>query len=270
MAQFLGLVSYLGADFCGWQKQARDVPIANEAPSVQETIETILSQITQERVTVVASGRTDAGVHALGQVVHFFLEKKSWEPHVLRKALNSLLPNEIRFLEVLHAPEGFHAQRSALKKQYSYYFQQGPTAIPHLISSTRWVRRSLDLEKMKEGLDHILGKHDFKAFQASGSSVKTTVREILEVEIEKVSLAPFEISVGHEEYSLLRMRVIGTGFLKQMVRGIAGTALQVGEGYREPAHFKEILKTRDRSLVGPTAAARALWLDRVWYHGVRF
>ena len=272
MQKFAALIAYQGTDFCGWQKQRGSA--ADGAPSLQETFEQALGTISQEKVSVVGSGRTDSGVHAVGQVAHFILKRREWNPEILRNGLNSQLPPAIRVQAVRAVPIEFHAQRSAVSKRYSYYFQQGPCALPHLEPFSWWIRRPLDLAAMRTALANLHGQHDFRPFQASGAKpMRTTVREILEAEIvrEPIALPQLAATVaGSSDLCLVRMRLVGTGFLKQMVRGIAGTILQVGEGRRSPDCTKEILISGDRALVGPTAPARALWLERVWYPELDF
>jgi tRNA pseudouridine38-40 synthase len=255
MWKYAALLSYIGTNYCGWQRQRGSA--AGKYPSIQATLEDALLQMTgEEKVSLVGSGRTDSGVHAIGQVAHFVLQKKHWSPEILKKGLNALLPSNIQVLAVASVELDFHAQRSADKKQYSYYFQQGPCAIPCFEPYSWWIRKSLDLGAMQKALDHLQGRQDFKPFQASGAKPVPTVREILEAEVSKIGL--------------VRVRIVGTGFLKQMVRGIAGTLLQVGEGRRSADCTLEILESGDRSRVGPTAPARALWLERVWYTGLEW
>jgi tRNA pseudouridine38-40 synthase len=260
MWKYVALISYEGTSYCGWQKQKGD------HPSIQQTIQECLHRMTGEQPSVVGSGRTDSGVHALGQVAHFVLQKKEWDVGILYRGLNGLLPSSIQVQFVKKVPLDFHAQRSAEKKQYSYYFQQGPCALPHMEPLSWWIRKTLDQKAMQESLDILKGEHDFKPFQASGAKPGPTVRKILDAEISWEPLA-FPALRGKENgtLGLVRVRLVGTGFLKQMVRGIAGTLLQVGEGRRSPLCFREILDTGNRLAVGPTAPARALWLERVWY-----
>jgi tRNA pseudouridine38-40 synthase len=218
----------------------------------------------------VASGRTDAGVHASGQVVHFVLKRPKWTSEVLRRALNSRLPPSIRVLKVQPVSLDFHAQRSAIKKQYSYYFQQGAASHAPVEALSWWIHKRLDQEAMKESLKELLGVHDFLPFQARGAKVKSTVREILEAEVDWIPLPVGYpggwVLPGHSgDFGFVRVRLVGTGFLKQMVRGIAGTLLEIGENRRPRTALRDILNSKDRSLVGPTAPARALWLEQVWY-----
>ncbi|OFZ19661.1 MAG: tRNA pseudouridine(38-40) synthase TruA [Bdellovibrionales bacterium GWB1_55_8] len=270
MWKYVAVVSYVGTDFCGWQRQK--TPASGGAPSVQATLEQALSKITGEHPSIVGSGRTDSGVHALAQVAHFVLKEKEWSPRVLMQGLNSLLsrpgPVRIQIRSLKGVPIDFHAQRSATKKQYSYYFQQGPCALPHLEPVSWWIRKSLNIPAMQEAVSILIGEHDFKPFQASGARPGPTVRRILEAEVSFESLSFPGRSLTPDwsgEVGFVRVRVLGTGFLKQMVRGIAGTLLQVGDGRREASCMQTILDSGRRDLVGPTAPARALWLERVWY-----
>ncbi len=267
MWKFAALISYIGTDYCGWQRQKGSA--AAGKPSIQATIEGALLQMVGEPVSVVGSGRTDSGVHAVGQVAHFTLKEKHWEPQILHKGLNSILPQDIQVLAVKEVPLDFHAQRSAERKQYSYYFQQGPCALPHLEPFSWWIRKRLDLEAMSEALQALKGEHDFKPFQSAGAKPGPTVRKIFEAEVIRQAIQ-FPGGVGregegHDGLGLVCVRLIGSGFLKQMVRGIAGTLLQIGEGRRSPSAIREILESGRRTDVGPTAPGRALWLERVWY-----
>lgn len=254
-------LSYVGTHFCGWQKQRNAV--TNQKPSVQETLEKTLQRMTQEKVRVVGSGRTDSGVHSIGQVSHFVLYQKKWDLEILIRGLNSLLPKSIQVIEINWVDPQFHAQKSTLKKQYSYYFQQGVCALPHLEPYTWWIRKPLNIEAMSEALEYLVGEHDFKPFRSSGAKPGPTVRTILEAEAKwEPILFPELNSSG---FGLVRIRLVSNGFLKQMVRGIAGTLLQVGEMRRSPQCIQEILAHQRREEVGPTAPAKALWQEKVSY-----
>lgn len=264
MQKYAVILAYKGTRYCGWQTQKGSG--AAKDPSIQSTIQAALLQMTGEDVSIVGSGRTDAGVHAVRQVAHFILKEKVWEPRILFRGLNTILPPDIRVRHVLPVTIEFHAQRSAVRKQYSYYFQQGSSPLPHLAPYSWWIHKTLNVEAMSEAVQCLIGEHDFKAFQASGSKPTTTsVREILEADVTVVPAGfPVDPLFG-EEATFVRVRLMGTGFLKQMVRGISGTLLQVGDGRRPPSVMKELLDARSRQGVGPTAPARALWLERVWY-----
>lgn len=266
MWKYAALLSYRGTKYCGWQRQKGSA--AEGEPSIQATIEGVLRRMTEEdEVSITGSGRTDSGVHAVGQVGHFVLKRKEWDPEILKKGLNGLLPKDIQVMGVKPVALDFHAQRSADKKQYSYYFQQGPCALPHLMPYSLWIRKRMDLEAMREAVGYLVGEHDFKPFQARGAApVKTTVRRILEASLT-LDPVPFPgvQPLQENEFGLIRVRLVGTGFLKQMVRGISGTLLQIGEGRRPARCMREIIESGKRSEVGPTAPGRALWLEQVWY-----
>jgi tRNA pseudouridine38-40 synthase len=265
--KYAALVSYVGTRFHGWQKQLG--PGAGSGTSIQATLEDALLQITSEhRVFLVGSGRTDSGVHASGQVIHFAVTRKVWEPRILLNALNTVLPPVIRVLSVQAVPMDFHAQRSATHKQYSYYFQQGPAPLPYLDPYTWWIRKRLDVPAMQKGLSFLVGEHDFIAFRAAGAHEgKSTVRRILEAQVSfDPVLFPQTHWIRHDPgQGLVRVRLVGTGFLKQMVRSIVGTLLEIGEGRRPPECLQDILHTKNRKLVGPTAPGKGLWLEQVWY-----
>jgi len=271
--RYAALVSYMGTRYCGWQAQlGLD---SGKAQSIQETIQDRLRQMTSESdAKVIGSGRTDAGVHAVGQVIHFKLRRKEWNVETLRNGFNSLLPLDIRVLQVKRAPDGFHAQKSAIRKQYSYFFQQGPSQLPHLEPFSWWIRKPLDLPAMQRALDHLLGEQDFKAFQSSGAKVTTTVRTIFEARIEPMPIVFPSVPAYRPDRAsrteLVRMRLVGSGFLKQMVRSIAGTLLPVGEGRAHPDSFREILDGLDRRKAGLTAPGKGLWLEQVWYPDFEF
>ena len=260
-------VAYLGKNYCGWQRQSKGKPESPTLPAIQELLEGAISRVTDEKIIVVGSGRTDAGVNSVGQVAHFRTNNLKLTEDNLKRGMNTFLPPEIRVMRMDRVPDDFHAQRSAIKKQYSYYFQQGPGPLPHIMDTTWWIYKSLDVKLMQEAVSHFRGEHDFMAFQASDANpMKSTVRTILEAEVTQERMPIFPGSDLNEEgYSVIRVRLVGTGFLKQMVRGIAGTLLKVGEGRRNPQEMQDILLKKDRSLVGTTAPPKGLTLERVWY-----
>ena len=230
------------------------------------------------RVHWQASGRTDTGVHALGQVAAFAIDWdadfRKGKPEVtayhLLRGLNTLLPPAIRVLDLREAPLDFHPQIHADKKQYSYYIQTGiaPSALHEPFS--RFLRGPIDLAAMHESVSHLIGEHDFKPFQASGSKpLKSTVRTIFEAEVtECPTVGPFPTPIA--SLRMIRIRVVGSGFLRHMVRGIAGTLMDVGVGKRPPSDMAEIIQSQNRERVGKTASAQGLWLERVWYPNLDF
>jgi tRNA pseudouridine38-40 synthase len=260
-------LSYLGKDYCGWQRQSRNPEKAPVLPSIQEIVEAAVSSMADKPTSVVASGRTDAGVNAVAQIAHFWCENTNLSAEIFYRGLNSLLPIDVRVMEVHSVPDDFHAQRSAIKKQYSYYFQQGPCTLPQFAHSSIWIIQELNVEAMQAAVSVLRGEHDFKSFQARGSKPDlNTVRTLFEAEVTRELMPVFPgQDLNERGFSMVRMRLVGTGFLKQMVRGIAGTLLQIGQNRRNASEMHEILASKNRALVGPTAPAKGLTLERVWY-----
>ena len=275
--KFAALITYQGHRTCGWQRQSG--PAEHGGPSIQAELEDALERLTGEKASVVGSGRTDAGVNARGQVAHFRLtatEKNTrWDAGKLRKGWNAQIQSRapwVRVIAIVEVPLEFHSQRSATQKQYSYYMLQGPVALPDLALHSHYVPTALSREAMQEALNPLLGSHDFKAFQASGGDQENTVRTLFEAEVSCVPL-PFQSPGAH--FSMIRIRLVGSGFLKQMVRGLVGTLIPIGEGKLEPRYLKEVVDSRERPGVGAragtssitTAPAQGLWLEWVKYDG---
>jgi tRNA pseudouridine38-40 synthase len=273
--KYAALVSYIGTNYNGWQIQAHP---AGADPTVQQACEDTLEKMIGTRPHWQASGRTDTGVHALGQVASFEIDwaadfrkgKPEVSAYHLLRGLNTLLPNAIRILDLREAPPDFHPQIHAQKKQYSYYIQTGvaPSALHEPFS--RFLRGPVDIAAMHESIQHLIGEHEFKPFQAAGSKpLKSTVRTIFEAEVvECPRVGPFQAPL--DSLRMIRIRVVGSGFLRHMVRGIAGTLMDVGIGKRPPSDMAEIIRTGDREIVGKTASAQGLWLERVWYPNLDF
>ncbi|MBN22423.1 MAG: tRNA pseudouridine(38-40) synthase TruA [Bdellovibrionaceae bacterium] len=259
MQKFAALLAYNGTDYCGWQKQKGSAALGR--PSLQQTIEEVLSQITQEEVRVIGSGRTDAGVHAYGQVMHFVIQNKTWDPFVLWKGLNSLLPRAIRIHQVQEVEVGFHAQKSAIKKTYFYRILQGPTFLPEMDAFGWWIKKDLDWKAMSEALKKIEGQHDFEALQASGANPGPTIRTLFFTQVEK-SIIPL---LNSDKYSQIIISVQGSGFLKQMVRSIVGMLVAIGESKSSIDELFDIVEKKQRSRLAPTAPGRGLFLKEVNY-----
>lgn len=237
-------VQYLGTRYSGWQIQRNQT-------TIQGVLTEALERLAKQPVSVVGSGRTDAGVHARGQVCHFLFPDRPTIPDLL-KAINANLPWDIRLMDLRPAPDGFHAQKWARKKRYDYLIFNGPVVSPFLYHIACHVRRPLDLAAMQEGAARLVGKHDFLGFAAASLSVKTTERTIFRSELTRKG-------------TRIRYRVEAGGFLHHMVRNIAGTLIEIGRGRMTPDHVSLVLERRDRTLAGPTADARGLCLQKVWY-----
>ncbi|MFO7554037.1 MAG: tRNA pseudouridine(38-40) synthase TruA [Desulfobacterales bacterium] len=245
MPNFKITIEYDGSAYHGWQRQTMDRTIQGE-------IETALMTMAGNRVALTGSGRTDAGVHAYNQVANFQCETQL-TPGVFQKGLNSLLPEDIVITSCEVVPEEFHAQYDAKSKTYHYRILNRP--IPVAISRQyAWhIRKELDLDAMRGALHFIVGTHDFKAFEGSGSPRADTIRCIINADLFKTD----------DGYVVLKIE--GDGFLRFMVRNIVGTLVDVGLGKITPDDFKQILVSKDRNLAGITAPAHGLFLMTVRY-----
>jgi len=212
-----------------------------------------IQAVTGQRVTAVASGRTDAGVHARGQVVSFDCATRL-PVNEFQKALNANLPDDVFVLELVDAPSGFHATRDAVRKRYIYVIQDGPRHDVFCRGFAWYLRRPLDAERMQRAALSLIGTHDFLSFQTSGSERKCTRRTICELSVERSWM---------ETSSRVMIGITADGFLYNMVRNIVGTLVEVGRG-RRPEHWPaEVLAARDRRAAGQTAPPQGLFLDRV-------
>ncbi len=245
MPSFRLTLEYDGRDFEGWQVQPG-------ARTVQGVLEAAVERVTGARVRVAGAGRTDSGVHAEGQVAALRAETRLDAP-TLGRALNGVLPADLAVIRCEVAPERFDPRRDALSKLYRYALWNGEAPSPLRAGRALRVERPLDLPAMRRASRPLLGSHDFRSFQAAGSSVETSVRTLTRLDV--VELAPGEV----------HLYVAGSGFLRHMVRILAGTLLEVGRGRREPDSLAAVLAARDRSQAGPTAPAHGLTLVRVCY-----
>jgi tRNA pseudouridine38-40 synthase len=246
------VLRYDGTNFAGWQKQSESA--ADRRPTLQATMEGALGTIFQQPVKVTASGRTDAGVHAEAQVVHFDSPKDLAHINIVR-ALNALTPDDIAVQKAYVAPDDFHALFSATGKTYRYLIFNHPVPDPLRSRYATWFAKPLDLSRLNALTAVLVGEHDFKSFQTSGTKVKTTVRQVSEARWFAVDSTPH----------LIEFRISGTGFLKQMVRNIVGTTLYLHQNGGTPADMRQILQDRDRTKAKGTAAPQGLHLHAVYY-----
>jgi tRNA pseudouridine38-40 synthase len=237
-------IEYDGTGYHGWQFQPN-------LETIQGTIEGKLAHITGAPVKLVASGRTDTGVHALGQVANFKTHS-SLDVKSFLKALNSLLPADICIKEVEEVDEVFHARFSAKGKTYEYRIFNGELPSPFHRHYSWFVPGKLDLTSMREAAMKLRGRQDFSSFCSAGSDHSSPVREIYGIEIGM-------------EGNLILIQVEANGFLKQMVRNIVGALVEVGRRKLTPSHFGDILEARDRRRAGLAAPAQGLFLVRVNY-----
>jgi tRNA pseudouridine38-40 synthase len=240
-------LEYDGTGFEGWQRQPAP------ARTVQQVVEDAILQMTGVFSCVRGAGRTDAGVHARGQVANFRTEATIPLLGFLR-GLNSILPVDVAVTAIDEVAEDWDARRAAKGKRYVYRVWNGSTRAPLLDRFVLHRYHPLDLEAMREAAAPLVGEHDFSAFRAADCSRKNPVRIVRRLDI------------GTPQPGLVEIAIEATAFLKQMVRVIAGTLIEVGLGERAPAEVAEILASRDRARAGKTAPARGLTLERVDYH----
>lgn len=252
--RYRAVIAYNGARYVGWQRQLNGV-------SVQEQTEKALEALFGVPTVCTASGRTDAGVHAEGQVIHFDAET-SIPTNKIPYAVNTELPADISMLSCEVAPEGFHARFGAKRKTYCYKLYYSPHRLPSLDSTHAHTIVAPNVEMMKQAALLIEGEHDFKCFEASGSVIKNTVRTVYSLDVQQKGLScsactptPYEILIT----------VCGNGFLYNMVRIIAGTLLYVGIGKLTLSDVEKILSCKDRTKAGKTLPAKGLHLISVEY-----
>ncbi len=241
------ILQYDGTNYVGWQRQAAGT-------SIQAVLEDALAPLAGTRVTVHGAGRTDAGVHALAQVATVSFPGAR-ESSVLARALNAVLPTDVRVLSVEDVAAEFHARFSAVGKTYEYRIVNAPFVSPFLVRYVWHVPQQLDIDAMRSAAAHLIGTHDFSAFQGGGSDAASSRRTIHAIE--------WENGRAHDAPLVIQLR--GDGFLRHMVRNIAGTLVEIGVGRWTPERMTEILASRDRSQAGTTAPAHGLFLVRVDY-----
>lgn len=241
-------LAYDGTDFAGWQVQP-------DLRTVQATLEEALVKITGQPTRVAASGRTDAGVHALAQVVSFETESVL-PPEVLKRALNAELPQDTAVSSVEEMSPGFHARRDAKRKRYRYVVCDGPVRDVFRRRTAWQLFRRLDVESMIDAAGILIGEHDFASFQTSGSERETTVRTIFDLLIQRQP-AP--------DNHLVHFEIESNGFLYNMVRNIVGTLVEVGQGKQQPGWVAEVLAACDRRRAAQTAPPQGLFLVSVTY-----
>ncbi|MBI5025968.1 MAG: tRNA pseudouridine(38-40) synthase TruA [Nitrospirae bacterium] len=249
------ILEYDGLNYSGWQVQKKGL-------TIQSIIEDAVVRITGEKSRVTGAGRTDAGVHALQQVAAFkTLSHLSTD--VLKRALNANLPEDVRAIDVNEMPLNFHPRYNAKGKIYFYLISQ-ERYCPVFLRRYSWqIPYDLNFNAMREAAAYLIGEHDFKSFQGSGCSSKTTVRKTTTIELSEHS--SLEFMTVRLDVPLIKIRIEGDSFLRHMVRNIVGTLVEVGRGKLTPLRVEEIIGLRDRRLSGPTAPAQGLFLEKVIY-----
>jgi tRNA pseudouridine38-40 synthase len=237
-------VEYDGSDFSGWESQPRQ-------RTVQSTLESALACVAASRVETVCAGRTDAGVHALAQVVHFDSEAKR-APHEWVLGANSNLPDDISVRWACPVTDAFHARYSAVCRHYRYVIQNRRERSALLRLRAAWARSPLDADAMGAAARHLLGEHDFSAFRAAGCQANNPIRRVERLSVQR-----------HGD--LVVIDIAANAFLQHMVRNIAGALMEVGKAKRGPDWAKALLETGDRTRGAATAPPQGLYLSRVDY-----
>ena len=238
------ILAYDGTDFHGWQRQPG-------LRTIQQVLEDTLNQLTGAPVATTASSRTDRGVHALAQSVHFLTTSRH-SPETMVRALNALLPADVRVLDAKERPQAFHATLDARSKRYRYAIDNGPIANPFQLRYSWHVRRPLEAAAMAAAGEALLGRHDFHSFETDWPNRTSSVRTILDLQVERTGPS-------------VTIEVEADGFLYNMVRSIAGTLVWVGCGKRPPEWVARVLEAKSRTEAGPTAPPQGLFLIAVRY-----
>ena len=238
------IVAYDGTNYHGWQVQDNGI-------TIEEVLNRTISELVQEDIKVIGASRTDAGVHACGNVAVFDTESRI-PGDKFSFALNQRLPEDIRIQESCEVDADFHPRYADTVKTYEYNILNRRFELPSKRLYAAFCYYPMDIERMNQAAAYLVGEHDFKSFCSAGAQVQTTVRTIYAVNVTK-------------DDDMVHIRITGNGFLYNMVRIIAGTLMQVGTGLMEPEQVKEILEARDRSKAGPTAVAKGLTLVEIRY-----
>lgn len=238
------VVAYDGTNYHGWQVQDNGI-------TIEEVLNRTISELVQEDIKVIGASRTDAGVHACGNVTVFDTESRI-PGDKFSFALNQRLPEDIRIQESCEVDADFHPRYADTVKTYEYNILNRRFELPTKRLYAAFCYYPMDIERMNQAAAYLVGEHDFKSFCSAGAQVQTTVRTIYAVNVTKAD-------------DMVHIRITGNGFLYNMVRIIAGTLMQVGTGLMEPEQVKEILEARDRSKAGPTAVAKGLTLVEIRY-----
>ncbi|HSF42747.1 MAG TPA: tRNA pseudouridine(38-40) synthase TruA [Thermoanaerobaculia bacterium] len=237
-------LSYRGEAYAGWQHQ-------ENAVSVQQVVEEAQAALLGRSVRIVGASRTDAGVHARGQAAHLTLPEPFPERGLVHGA-NHHLPEDVRVMAAHAMPDGFHARKCAWGKEYSYRLSRAAVLSPLDAPFAVRVPPEIDVERLVRATAYLPGRHDFSAFAAAGGSHGQPFRRIFS-------------AVWEERGEEVRFRIVGDGFLRGMVRALAGTLVEVGTGRRSPEEFSNLLRGAPRSAAGPSAPAHGLVLERVFY-----
>ena len=259
-------IAYDGTAYAGWQRQAN-------AQTIQQVLEDEIAAVVGMHNPLIAAGRTDAGVHAAAQVASIVLDHPIPADELMRALNARLRDGDIRIRNIEETFDGFDARTHAKSKTYRYAIWNGAVVSPFIRNVVWHVPARLDLDRMARATTALIGEHDFAAFQASGSDVLTTVRTVLSAELvevnihtdEPVAISPLPEGAMRSDGRLLRFEITGTGFLRHMVRTIAGTLVDIGRGQMDVDEMTSIIASRDRRRAGQTAPPNGLMLWKITY-----
>jgi tRNA pseudouridine38-40 synthase len=237
-------IEYDGTNYHGWQIQAK-------GETIQSILERALSTFCNAPIRITGSGRTDAGVHALGQVANFHADIQ-FDRHRLLRGLNALTPPDITIKDAEAVADSFDARRAGRARVYEYRILVRPTPSPFYLNRAWHLHEPIEIAAMRAAIPCLLGEHDFSSFRAAGCDAAQPVRKVYHVALE-------------ERGEILVLAIEATAFLRHMVRNLVGTLVEVGRGDRSPIQFAELLEARDRTKAGPTAPAHGLYLVEVKY-----
>lgn len=263
-------IQYDGTNYNGWQIQPAkisnlrfqiaDCKKQKSIITIQGVVQEAIKKITGEDVKVIGAGRTDAGVHAIEQIASF-KTLSNLPADIIKKALNAILPDDIRIMNACDVEENFHPRYAAKSKTYTYVISNSAIISPFLYRYAWKIPHELTLEKMKYALEFLKGRHDFSAFRASGCSAKNPVRTVINISIERLSAINFLDM--HLSDNFLKIQIQADGFLRHMVRNIVGTLVEIGKGKIKPEDMDKIINSKNRNLAGPTSPARGLFLEKI-------
>ncbi len=242
--RYAACIEYCGCNYAGWQRQ-------KHCPSVQQEVEKAISKVANHDVSIVTAGRTDTGVHGIGQVIHFDTPSQR-EPFNWIRGVNTTLPNDISLMWTHPVSADFHARFSARQRHYRYVIFQREVSPSYLHGRVTWHRRKLNLQKMQQASEALLGRHDFSAFRAAGCQSKNPVRQIIKLEIS-------------QNGPWFWLDICADGFLQHMVRNIVGVLCRIGCGDAPADWAREVLLSRDRTKAGLTSPPDGLYFARVDY-----
>lgn len=255
MKQIKLIIEYDGTNYQGWQTQRSGL-------TLQDIISKTISEITSERIQLTSASRTDAGVHALGQIAVFRSDTRL-PADTLKRALNAKLPMDIRILDAEEPDHEFHPRYDAVKKSYFYLIEKTQKQSVFFHRYAWGIPVGLDLAGMGSAASFLEGEHDFSAFRGTGCGAKTTVRTVHSITLTRYDSIDFMTARIHGDF--IKIRIEANAFLRHMVRNIVGTLAEVGKGRIPPEEVKNILASRDRKMAGPTAPAKGLFLEKIYY-----